>query len=196
MSTVLDARNATPLPELERRARVLAELSRTPEARLGGARVVGWENGAGDSAAWVLPGDGTALLLVLDHESELNLYVEAEAGDQLRMYSGVPEALRALVVGLPDESVFLALGSGAEAAAVASGVAFLHDGVWSLSPGLLALCAERGLDPLVDSGLNFCLHEYLLGSEFTVQALSARDPEARWGVDAAGVAEAFRVAGA
>lgn len=194
MSTVLDALTATPLAELERRARVLAELSRTPEAALGGARVVGWENGAGDNAAWVFPGDGTALVLVLDHESELNLYVEDESEAQLRMYSGVPEGLRSLVLDLSDESVLLTLGP--ESAAVASGMAFLHDGVWSLSPGLLALCAERGLDPLVDSGLNFCLSEYLLGREFSVQVLSGRDPEARWGVDAAGVAAAFRAAGA
>lgn len=196
MSAVLDALNATPLAELERRARVLAVLSLTPEAALGGARVVGWENGAGDNAAWVFPSDGTALLLVLDHESQLNLYVENESAAQLRMYSGVPETLRSLVLGLPDESAFLTLSSGETAAAVASGVAFLHDGAWSLSPGLLALCSERGLDPLVDSGLNFCLSQYLLGQEFSVDVLSGRDPEARWGVDTAGVAAAFREAGA
>jgi hypothetical protein len=191
----LDLLNATPLAELRRRARVLARLSGTPDARLDTATVLGWENGAGDSAAWVLPGDDTALLLALDHESELNLFVEAEASDQLRMFDGVPAGLRSLVIGVPDESVFLSLGEGPAAAPVASAVAFLHDGVWSLSPGLLALCARRGLDPVVDSGLAFCLHEYLLGDEFSVEALSRRDPERRWGIDAAGVEAAFRAAG-
>lgn len=132
-------------------------------------------------------------MLVLDHESELNFYVEAEAEDQKRMYHGVPAPLLELVSGLPDESVFLSLGDGTASVPVASAVAYLPaeaeagSQTWRLAPGFEELCAERGLDPDSDGGLRFCLSQYLLESEFTADTLCARDPETRWGVGEAEV---------
>lgn len=179
------------LAEIRRRARIMERLSESEPVELPGADVIGWQSYAGDAVSWVIPPSGEILLLVFDHESELNLYPEYEVDEQARMYEGVPERLVSLVRGRADEAEFTMMGDGDAALPAASGVFWCDADGWHVPAGLAAIVAERDLDIASDTGVRFCLSWYRFDGEFTVEALLADDAEERWGVSPAELTEMF-----
>lgn len=183
--------------EVRRRALVLGRLSGVPVEPMVDGEVIGWQNGAGDWVAWVVAGDGSdgssggVLGLVLDHESDLNLYPDHEVEAQHRMYAGVPDDLVERVRGLPDGELFTMMGTGDTALPLASGIVWFSGEQWHAADGLLALTSERDLDPVLDSGLGFCLAPYRFGELFTVDTVLGMDPQARGGLDEQQVRDVF-----
>lgn len=169
----------------------MERLSESEPVELPGAEVIGWQSYAGDAVSWVITPAGEILLLVFDHESELNLYPEYEVDEQARMYRGVPERLVSLVRGREDEAEFTMIGDGDAALPAASGVFWRDAAGWHVPAGLTAIIAERGLDLTDDTGVRFCLSWYRFDGEFTVDALLADGAEERWGVTPAELAELF-----
>ncbi len=186
--------NRWSIADLRRRARILHALSEAAggikyataaDLGLGAGELLRWESGGGDEAAWFFLPDGRALLLVFDHESQLNLYSDYDFAAQALLYQGVPEDLIGGFRALPDGDPFLTIEAGSESFPVASGI-FWFDGVaWRPSDGLAKLVAERNLDLPNDSGFDHCTSWCGLSGEFTIEQLAA-DSEDLWGV---GVAE-------
>lgn len=168
---------------LRRRARVLQVLSEAEPHSLDACDLFRWGSGGGDNASWVFAADGRILLLVFDHESELNLFSDYEVGAQTAMYNGIPDDLLVHVRGLPDREPFLMVGDGADAVPAASGV-FWFDGVaWHPADGLSTLVSERGLNLVRDSGIAHCTSWYLLDQEFTPESLIAAGAEDQFGMN-------------
>ncbi len=169
----------------------MERLSESEPVELPGAEVIGWQSYAGDAVSWVITPVGEILLLVFDHESELNLYPDDEVDEQARMYEGVPERLVSLVRGREDEAEFTMIGDGDAALPAASGVFWRDAAGWHVPAGLTAIIAERGLDLADDTGVRFCLSWYRFDGDFTVDVLLADGAEDRWGVTPGELAEVF-----
>lgn len=148
---------------------------------LGECEFFRWENGGGDETAWLFAPDGRALLVVFDHESELNLYADYDFAAQALLYQGVPPDLIAGLRALPDEEPFLTISEDQESFPVASGVFWFDGSTWRTAEGLLTLVERRGLSLGDDSGFDFCTSWYHLDGEFTPESL-ADDSEEMWGV--------------
>ena len=188
--------DVVPPGEVHRRALIAQRLSGAQPAIIGPLSLIGWESGGGDYATWLFAPDGQVLLLVFDHECDLNLYVDDEVDAQIGMYEGLPEMLLGPVRGLPDGKDFLMVGTGEDSVPVASGVFWFDGATWSATRGLRELAQSRGLDLMSDSGFRYCTSVYRFDREFTPEALAADGAEVRWGVSLQRLQEIFTEVGA
>ncbi|MFD1151960.1 hypothetical protein [Saccharothrix hoggarensis] len=176
------ALTATPLAEVRRRAAVIGEIAEVEPMTVDGAERCAWNDGGGQSAVWYFTPDGRALLLTFDHESDLNLYAEGDYALQESLYRGVPESLVRLVRNRPEnyESLNLVDEGTGDSIHYAGGV-FWYDGErWAAAEGFLAHCEREGLDPMVDSGFEYCLDACAFGGEFTPESVVERRAAEEW----------------
>ncbi len=178
-----DALSSTLLPELHRRAAIVDDLTEVAPVTVPGAERLAWNDGGGQSAVWYFAEDGRVLLLTFDHESELNLYAEEDYELQESFYRGVPESLVALVRDQPENYESLNLKDPASGRTIhyAGGV-FWFDGVrWHVAEGFEEHCRREGIELFVESGFEYCLGDYLLGRDFTPEAVVAdRDEDGQY----------------
>ncbi|WP_217168894.1 hypothetical protein [Streptomyces sp. AC512_CC834] len=195
-----DALEATPLPEVRRRAAVVDDLAGVEPVTSAGARRLAWNDGGGQSAVWYFAQDGRVLLLTFDHESVLNLYAEEDFALQESFYQGVPESLVTLVRDRPENYESLNLTDSATGRTIhyAGGV-FWYDGTrWHVSDGLVEYCRREDIDLFGESGFDYCLDVYRFGQDLTPETVVAiRDESGRYEdekgkeADLAGVREVF-----
>ncbi|MFF8846320.1 hypothetical protein ACF08N_26995 [Streptomyces sp. NPDC015127] len=168
-----DALKATAVAEVRRRAAVIGEITGVTPTAVDGAERFAWNDRGGQSTVWYFVPDGRALLLTFDHETDLNLYAEGTYAQQESLYGEVPEDLVRLVRNRPEnyESVNLT-DPGTGATIHCAGGVFWFDGdQWRAAQGFLDHCEQEGLDPMGESGFDYCLDGYLFGREFTCEAL-------------------------
>jgi hypothetical protein len=178
-----DALKATPLAEVRRRAAIVGELTEVRPMVVDDAERFAWNDSGGQSAVWYFTPDGLALLLIFDHESELNLYAEGDYALQESLYRGVPESLVRLVRDRPEnyESLNLVDSETGRAIHYAGGVFWFDGERWRAAEGFLDHCEREGLAPLIESGFGYCLGDYAFGREFTAETVIAlRDFDGRF----------------
>ncbi|MFD0548175.1 hypothetical protein ACFQ0X_02615 [Streptomyces rectiviolaceus] len=170
-----DALKATPIVEIRRRAAIINTIADVSPVTVQGAQRFAWNDSGGQSAVWYFVPDGRAMLLTFDHESELNLYAEGTYAEQESLYGGVPADLVQLVRDRPENYESLNLtDSGTGGTIHYAGGVFWFDGEqWRAAEGFLDHCDQEGLDPMTESGFDYCLDDYLLGQEFTAEAFIA-----------------------
>ena len=178
---------ATPLPEIRRRAVIIDALTDITPVTVPGARRWAWNDGGGQSAVWYFADDGRVLLLTFEHELSLNLYAEGDFSLQESLYGGVPESLMALVRDRPENYESLNLTDRVTGRTIhyAGGIFWCDGSTWRIADGLVTYCRDRGLDLFTESGFEYCLSDYLFGSDLTAETLvAARDADGQYVDDA------------
>lgn len=187
MEDELAALDTLPLEELQWRMAIVTDLTGTAascsqsthERRLAGATRYAWNDSGGTSLLVYVTDDGRALIVTFEAESALNIGFGDEDHPYLSaMLRGVPSDLRQLTEEAGQDAgdhypdlVLTDTVTGRRLIA-ATGV-FWHDGRrWHVADGVLAVCAEEGIDPVVECGALPSV--YLLGQEFTPDAYYAR----------------------
>ncbi|AVM01087.1 hypothetical protein C6V83_13320 [Gordonia iterans] len=138
-----------------------------------------WANGGGESTNWFFHPDGRILLTVFDHEEDLNVYGHDDYDLQLGFFDGVPVDLRAAVLGLPENGVFLNIESADRTRSVltVSGVFWFDGRQWHVARGLTEYCAANEIELWSASGYVYCTGEYFFGTDLTVDTLIERQRE-------------------
>ncbi|MFI8875322.1 hypothetical protein [Streptomyces sp. NPDC055243] len=175
-----DALKAAPIAEIRRRAAILHTIVDVSPVTVEGAERFAWNDSGGQSAVWYFTPDGRAMLLTFDHETDLNLYAEGTFAEQESLYRGVPADLVQLVRNRPEnyESLNLTEHGTDETIHYAGGVFWFDGTQWRAAEGFLDHCDQADLDPMSESGFDYCLEDYLLGQEFTAESFIAyRDAE-------------------
>ncbi|MFI6941754.1 hypothetical protein ACIBI4_20975 [Streptomyces sp. NPDC050418] len=182
-NTTWDALSTTPLPSLHHRAAIVDDLAEVAPVTVPGAERLAWNDGGGQSAVWYFAEDGRVLLLTFDHESELNLYAEEDYELQESFYRGVPESLVALVRDQPEnyESLNLKDPESGRTIHYAGGVFWFDGARWQVAEGFEEYCRREGIELFAESGFDYCLSDYLLGQDFTPEAVVAdRDEDGQY----------------
>ncbi|TQM81366.1 hypothetical protein FHX81_3731 [Saccharothrix saharensis] len=172
MSETWEALRTTPLVEVRRRAAIVGETADVAPMTVDGAQRFGWNDRGGQSAVWYFTPEGRALLLTFDHETDLNLYAEGDYALQESLYRGVPEDLVRLVRNRPENYESLNLADEATGSTIhyAGGVFWFDGERWHAAEGFLEHCEREGLDPMVESGFEYCLEAYRFGRDLTAPA--------------------------
>ncbi|MCH6160841.1 hypothetical protein [Streptomyces marispadix] len=168
--------DATPLAELRRRAAIVTALSGGPGTfsqksvsyRVDGATRFAWNDSGGQSVKWYFTDDGRALLIAFEHEGELNLPGPTdEFALQRTYYRGVPDDLLRYAGDRTRayENITLTDPETGATLLTATGVCWYDGAHWHIADGLLAYCAEEGIDLDFESGLD--MSPYVLGRDFT-----------------------------
>ena len=187
----------TSVPELRRRAAIIQHLvyagdgeppeggnPSEPAAVLGDAERFLFNDDGGRYTNWNFFDDGRVLLTVFDHDTGLNLFADEDAELQYRMYHGLPDDMKRVVIDQPpsDEAENLQLSGLGIDIQVAGGVYWFDRTVWQPTTGLREVVAEvkprgeggRLLDEFEGPGLGPCLEDYVLDGTFTLDRVCDR----------------------
>ncbi|WP_155828522.1 hypothetical protein [Gordonia hirsuta] len=173
-----------PAGELRRRAAIVEEIAAdegllTP-VPVPGAEHFGWADGSGQETHWFFHPDGKILLTTFDHECALNVYPDYDYEQQRSLLDGVPEPLCAPLLDLPGDGPLLTIAAADGRTVLTVGGVFFLDpasadrpGEWQVAQGVLDFCAARGLDVFLEAGFAWCVSDYHLDGDCTVEAMLA-----------------------
>lgn len=154
------------MTELRERAVVVADVVGLVPTQEGPWSRYAWENGGGDAAVWFFHEDERALLLTVDHESDLNLYSDGDGDGQRDLFRGLPDDMLELVVGREDEAPLLTMPYKDTRVTFATGVFWFDGTEWRIAEGLSErIDADESLR-LRDTGIRFCLSPYNLRTDY------------------------------
>lgn len=152
--------------ELRERATTVSRAVRLEPREDGPWLRCAWDNGGGDAAVWFFHEDGRTLVLLVDHDSPMNLYSAGDGDAQLDLYRGLPEDMRALVIGTDDDDPLLAMPVGDTLVTFATGVFWSDGEQWFATDGLADRLRGDDSLSLRDTGTSVCLYPFDLYSYY------------------------------